>query len=71
MSIRRLPASRLSADHEHGVQATADAVEAALRGAGFEPEWQDQTAGLTDIFHGSRTSTQSSPPDLHQQSHGH
>jgi hypothetical protein len=37
---------------EHGVQAAAGAVEAALRGACFEPERQDQAAGLTGIFPG-------------------
>jgi len=40
----------LFTDQEHGVQAAAGAVEAAPRGAGFEPERQDQAAGLTDIF---------------------
>ena len=30
---------------EHGVQAAAGFVEAALRGAGFRPERQDQAAG--------------------------
>jgi hypothetical protein len=30
---------------EHGVQAAAGAVEAALRGAGFRPGRQDQAAG--------------------------
>jgi hypothetical protein len=34
------------------VEAAAGAVEAALRGAGFEAERQDQSAGLTDIFPG-------------------
>jgi Nucleotidyl transferase AbiEii toxin, Type IV TA system len=42
----------LFTDQEHGVQAAAAAVEAALRGAGFAAERQDQTAGLTDIFPG-------------------
>ena len=42
----------LFTDQETGVQAAAGAVEAALRGAGFEPERQDQSAGLTDIFPG-------------------
>jgi len=42
----------LFTDQEQGVQAAADAVEAALRAAGFEPERQDQVAGLDDIFPG-------------------
>ena len=37
---------------EHGVQAAAGFVEAALRGAGSGPERQDQAAGLTGIFPG-------------------
>lgn len=35
----------LFTDQESGVQAAAGAVEAALRGAGFEAERQDQSAG--------------------------
>jgi len=35
-----------------GVEAAADAVEHALRGAGFETERRDKTAGLGDIFSG-------------------
>jgi hypothetical protein len=35
----------LSTDQEHGVQAAAGAVEAALRGAGFQAVRQDQTGG--------------------------
>jgi len=42
----------LFTNQEHGVEAAADAVEAALRGAGFEPEHRDKTAGLADIFPG-------------------
>lgn len=42
----------LFTDQESGVEAAAGAVEAALRGAGFEAERQDQSAGLTDIFPG-------------------
>jgi uncharacterized protein YjiS (DUF1127 family) len=42
----------LFTDQEHGVEAAADAVEAALRSAGFDPGRQDGTAGLTDIFPG-------------------
>ena len=30
--------------------AAADAVQAALRGAGFQAERQDQTGGLADMF---------------------
>jgi Nucleotidyl transferase AbiEii toxin, Type IV TA system len=37
---------------ESGVRAAADAVEAALRRAGFTTLRQDQTAGLADIFEG-------------------
>jgi hypothetical protein len=42
----------LLTDQERGVQAASGAVEAALRDAGFEPERQDQAAGLADIFPG-------------------
>jgi hypothetical protein len=42
----------LFTDQEHGVDAAAGAVEAALRAAGFEPERQDQAAGLADMFPG-------------------
>lgn len=37
---------------ESGVRAAADAVESALRGAGFAMVRQDGTAGLADIFEG-------------------
>jgi hypothetical protein len=37
---------------EHGVQAAASAVEAALRGAGSGPGRQDQAARLTGSFPG-------------------
>jgi hypothetical protein len=40
----------LFTDQEDGVEAAAGAVEAALRAAGFEPERQDQPAGLADLF---------------------
>jgi hypothetical protein len=40
----------LFTDQEHGVQAAADAVEAALRGAGFEAVRQGQAGGLSDMF---------------------
>jgi len=40
----------LFTDHEAGVQAAAEAVEGALRRAGFRAERQDETAGLADIF---------------------
>jgi Nucleotidyl transferase AbiEii toxin, Type IV TA system len=40
----------LFTDQEHGVQAAADAVETALRGAGFQAERQDQESGLSDMF---------------------
>jgi hypothetical protein len=37
---------------ESGVEAAADAVESALRKAGFTVVRQDKTAGLADIFEG-------------------
>jgi Nucleotidyl transferase AbiEii toxin, Type IV TA system len=40
----------LFTDQEHGVQAAADAVQAALRHAGFQTERQDQAGGLSDMF---------------------
>jgi hypothetical protein len=40
----------LFTDQEHGVQAAAGAVTAALRRAGFGAELQDQAGGLTDLF---------------------
>jgi hypothetical protein len=40
----------LFTDQEHGVQAAADAVEAALRRAGFQAVRQDQAGGLSDMF---------------------
>jgi Nucleotidyl transferase AbiEii toxin, Type IV TA system len=39
-------------DHEDGVAAAADAVEAALHAAGFGAERVDKTAGLADVFYG-------------------
>lgn len=42
----------LFTDQEHGVEAAADAVEAALTAAGFGVERRDKTAGLSDIFYG-------------------
>jgi hypothetical protein len=39
-------------DQEDGVAAAADAVEAALREAGFVPERRGQADGLEDIFYG-------------------
>lgn len=39
-------------DEEGSVQAAADAVEAALRDAGFGTERRDKTGGLGDIFYG-------------------
>jgi Nucleotidyl transferase AbiEii toxin, Type IV TA system len=42
----------LFTDQEHGVQAAAGAVEAALRDAGFAAERRDQAAGLADVFPG-------------------
>jgi hypothetical protein len=37
---------------DSGVEAAADTVEAALRGAGFETERRDLSAGLADVFEG-------------------
>jgi Nucleotidyl transferase AbiEii toxin, Type IV TA system len=42
----------LFTDQEHGVEAAADAVEAALRDAGFQAEREHDSAGLADIFPG-------------------
>ena len=39
-------------DEQGGVEAAADAVEAALRDAGFGTERRDKTGGLGDIFYG-------------------
>jgi hypothetical protein len=39
-------------DEQGGVEAAADAVEAALRDAGFGTERRDKTGGLADIFSG-------------------
>ncbi len=39
-------------DKEGGVEAAADAVEAALRDASFRTERLDKTAGLADVFYG-------------------
>jgi hypothetical protein len=41
----------LFTDKEAGVAAAADAVEAALRRAGFAAERQDVAAGLADVFY--------------------
>jgi Nucleotidyl transferase AbiEii toxin, Type IV TA system len=40
----------LFTDNQAGVAAAADAVEAALRDAGFETERRDDTASLADVF---------------------
>lgn len=42
----------LFTDREAGVMVAADAVEAALRAAGFEADRQDKSGGLADIFEG-------------------
>src|SRR5689334_13463678 len=42
----------LFTDEEHGVEAAADAVQAALEAAGFRAEREDKTAGLADVFEG-------------------
>ena len=39
-------------DMQGGVEAAADAVETALRDAGFGTERRDKTGGLADIFYG-------------------
>ena len=39
-------------DEEGGVQAASDAVEAALRQAGFGTERRDKSTGLGDMFYG-------------------
>src|SRR5215470_9820331 len=40
----------LFTDQEHGVEAGASAVDAALRGAGYRVDRRDKAAGLGDIF---------------------
>src|ERR1035441_7084428 len=42
----------LFSDQESGVAAAAQAVEGALREAGFQAERRDKTGGLGDIFDG-------------------
>jgi Nucleotidyl transferase AbiEii toxin, Type IV TA system len=42
----------LFTDREHGVAAAADAVEAALRAAGYSAQRQDKAAGLAEVFEG-------------------
>lgn len=42
----------LFTNRQTGVEAAADGVEAALRGAGFAAERVDKTGGLADIFPG-------------------
>lgn len=42
----------LFTDQERGVEAAADAVEAALRDAGFATERRDLAGGLADVFAG-------------------
>lgn len=42
----------LFSDQENGVAAAADAVEAALREAGFAAERRDMIGGLEDVFEG-------------------
>jgi hypothetical protein len=39
-------------DEEGGVEAAAGAVEAELRGAGYQAERRDDADGLADIFYG-------------------
>jgi len=42
----------LFTDQDHGVEAAASAVEAALNDAGFQTQRRDQAAGLADVFPG-------------------
>jgi Nucleotidyl transferase AbiEii toxin, Type IV TA system len=49
---RRTDDVDLFSDQETAVAAAADAVEGALRAAGFEAERRDQAAGLEDVFYG-------------------
>ena len=42
----------LFTDQEHGVEAAASGVDAALRDAGFQTQRRDLTAGLADVFPG-------------------
>ena len=42
----------LFTDQDHGVEAAASAVEAALRDAGFQVQRRDQAVGLADVFPG-------------------
>ena len=42
----------LFTDREHGVADAADAVQTALREAGYTAERQDKTAGLAEVFEG-------------------
>jgi hypothetical protein len=49
---RRTDDVDLFSDQETAVAAAADAVEGALRAAGFEAERRDQAAGLDDVFYG-------------------
>jgi hypothetical protein len=49
---RRTEDVDLFTDRESGVAAAAEAVEGALRGAGYGVDRQDKTAGLADVFYG-------------------
>jgi nucleotidyltransferase AbiEii toxin of type IV toxin-antitoxin system len=49
---RRTEDVDLFTNREHGVEAAADGVEAALREAGFRADRIDKTAGLADILEG-------------------
>jgi hypothetical protein len=42
----------LFTDEEHGVEAASASVQDALRGAGYQAEPVDKTAGLDDVFYG-------------------
>jgi Nucleotidyl transferase AbiEii toxin, Type IV TA system len=52
ISVRPTEDVDLFTNHEHGVQAAADAVEASLLAAGFEAERQDEAGGLGQVFEG-------------------
>jgi hypothetical protein len=52
VTTRRTEDVDLFTNRQAGVQAAADRVEAALRGAGFEVERVDKATGLADAFPG-------------------
>ncbi len=52
ISVRPTEDVDLFTNHEHGVQAAADVVEASLLAAGFEAERQDVAGDLGQVFEG-------------------